>query len=57
MADPLSERPDADANVIKDVASFSSQIQASLKANLLPDMQTVSDLANDFRDNLVDASS
>ena len=46
-----------DLNVIKDVSSFTQDIQKSIAADLLPDLKAVGDLSSQFVDNLKNAQS
>jgi hypothetical protein len=46
-----------DLNVIKDVGSFTQDIQKSIASDLLPDLKVVGDLSSQFVDNLKNAQS
>ena len=46
-----------DLNVIKDVGSFTQDIQKSIASDLLPDLKAVGDLSSQFVDNLKNAQS
>lgn len=46
-----------DLNIIKDVGSFTQDIQKSIASDLLPDLKDVGDLSSQFVDNLKNAQS